>query len=55
MDTSPKIQYNKAGQYFKWKKKKPMDHSGSSNEESLERSSKKGHKSLKKVREEESK
>ena len=33
--------------------KKPMDNSGSSKEESLERSSKKGHKSLKKVREEE--
>ena len=30
-----------------------MDDSGSSEEESLERSSKKGHKSLKKVREEE--
>ena len=35
------------------KKKKPFDNVGSSEEESLERSSKKGRKSLKKVREEE--
>ena len=45
MDTIPYMQ--------KWKKKKPMDNFGSSEEESLERSSKKGRKSLKKVREEE--
>ena len=45
MDTVPHIQ--------KWQKKKPMDNSSSFEEESLERSSKKGHKSLKKVREEE--
>ena len=35
------------------KKKKPMDNSGLSDEDSIERSSKKGHKSLKQVREEE--
>ena len=39
--------------YAEMEKKKPMDNSGSSEEESLERSSKKGHKHIQKVREEE--
>ena len=48
MDTHPHMQ--------KWKKrKKPMDNSSSINEDSIERSSKKGCKSLKKVWEEEAK
>ena len=45
MDTHPNMQ--------KWKKKKPMDNSSSYDEDYIERSSKKGCKSLKKFREEE--
>ena len=39
--------------YVEMEKKKPMDNSESSEEEYLDRYSKKGHKSLKKVQEEE--